>query len=289
MRDYLRKFAVLFILCTVGGITEAADWYTTFKLAATASPAQLRQAVNAGVNFNIEIHQTFDEDYDYEYEFEFMTPLHAAATKNHNHQSIEFLLSLGLDVNAQAIAGNYINETPLTCAIRNNNNIQVINELLKAGADTEVWNSGSNYSAFHLVASECRDHDYAKAVIDALLRAGGNINSHYEPTREELDEILEHEDPADFRIKWDIDDPFGSAVFNLSHYARDKFLATFTPLMFAVLYDNPQVVDILLDAGADTSLRSMEGKTALDYASALPHNTMLKRSSAFRRLKSTTK
>lgn len=284
---------VIMAFCAVSGaeaITPAEQLAVSraITLAETASPEQLQHAVNSGIDFNVQRHPDFDSDDPYfgywedDYNFEYMTPLHSAASKNPNPKSIRYLLSLGLDVNASAAAGNTIHETPLTCAIRNKNNIHVINELLDAGASPDVWNSGNNYSALHLVASECKSYTYAKAVIDALLKAGGDINSHYQFTREEIQELQEQEDPSAFRIRWSRDDPFG--VSNLSHIAHDSFLSSFTPLMFAVLHNNPDAVNILLDAGADPNIRSLEGKTALDYARMLPKTTSLRRSDAFTRL-----
>ncbi len=288
---FVRSAALIIALCAVHGAYAGvpAEQLRAFKLAETASPEQLRQAVSEGVNFNIEKHPNFDDDEDFDawydnYEFDSMTPLHAAAAKNHNPGSIRFLLSLGLNVNAEATAGNTIVETPLICAIRNENNIQVITELLKAGADPIVWNRGNNFSAFHLLASECRNSSYAKAVIDALIKTGGDVNSHYQFTREEIREMREQEGSSGFRIKWSRSDPFGDAVYNLSHVARADFLSSFTPLMYAVLYDNPDLVNILLDAGADPKIRSFEGKTALDYARLLAKNTKLRRSNVFSRL-----
>ena len=61
-------------------------------------------------------------------------------------------------------------------------------------------------------------------------------------------------------------------------------MATLTPLMYAVLYDNPDMVNILLDANANLSICSGEGKTALDYATELPMESKLKHSEVFKRL-----
>ena len=250
------------------------------------------------MNFNVTKHLMFDEDDNLvllgdendEFDvFDSATPLHIAAARNPNPESIRYLLSLGLDVNAEAEAGNTVHETPLTCAIRNKNNLQVINELLKAGADTDVWNSGNNYSSFHLVASECKSFAYAKAVIDALIKAGGDINSHYKFSREEIMELKKYEDPSGFKIKWSRDDPFGYAVYSLSNAARGNFLSSFTPLMYAVLHNNPDVVSILLEAGADPNISSLEGKTALDYAFMLPKTSSLRRSAAFTKLQKATR
>ena len=291
------------VLCAVhaDGIELTAEQRNisrAFRLAAEGTPEQLKQAVSEGLNFNVESELIFDEDdnpvldelkYDIDYEFDSATPLHAAAAKNPNPESIKFLLSLGLDVNAEAESGNTVLETPLTCAIRNKNNINVINVLLQAGADPDASNSDPNYSVFHLVASECKDYAYAKAVIDALVKAGGNVNSRYEFTREEIREMKEREDSSGFRIKWSRSDPFGYAIYNLSRVTRGNFLSSFTPLMYAVLYDNPDVVNILLDAGADPDIRSLENKTALDYAKMLTNDTNLRRSDAFQRLQKVTR
>ena len=293
MRRNIFRIAIIIALCAVHGAealspTEQLNLSRAFTLAEIASPEQLKQAVAEGINFNIERHLNFDDDDDYGwyevYEFDTMTPLHAAAIKNHNPESIRFLLSLGLDVNALAETGNTISETPLVCAISNKNNIQVINALLSAGADPKAWGSGNNYSVFHLIASECRNYAYAKAVIDALIQAGGDVNSHYNFSREEIKDLYELEDPSDFRIVWSRSAPFGDAIYRLSHATRGNFLSSFTPLMYAVLFNNPDVVNILLDVGADPRIRSLEGKTALDYAKMLPKTTKLRRSDAFIRL-----
>ena len=295
--------AVIIALCSVYGAyaaptAEQLNLSRAFKLAAAAAPEQLRQAVKEGVNFKVEKHLMFDENDDLvllgdeedEFDvFDSATPLHIAASRNPNPESIRYLLSLGLDVNAEAAAGNSVQETPLTCAIRNKNNIQVINELLNAGADPDAWNSGDNYSAFHFVAAECRNYSYAKAVIDALIKAGGDINSHYRFSREEEKELREYEEPSGFHVEWSKDNPFGDAIYTLARVTRGNFLSSFTPLMYAVLHNNPDVVSIMLDAGADPRIKSLEGKTALDYALTLPKSSSLRKSSAFTRLQRMTR
>lgn len=44
---------------------------------------------------------------------------------------------------------------------------------------------------------------------------------------------------------------------------------------------------MLLDFNADPNIRSMEGKSALDYARELPNNSRIKRSGTFNRLRTT--
>ena len=71
-----------------------------------------------------------------------------------------------------------------------------------------------------------------------------------------------------------------------SHYAMGIFLTTFTPLMWAVIYDKPELVNIFLDFNADINLCSIEDKSAVDYANELPQNSKIKKSSVFKRLQS---
>ena len=57
--------AVIIALCAVHGAealsqSEQLNLSRAFKLAATASPEQLRQAVKEGVHFNVEKHLMFD-------------------------------------------------------------------------------------------------------------------------------------------------------------------------------------------------------------------------------------
>lgn len=288
----MRKiFVILTVIFALSSCLEAAEIskQEIFKLAAEGSAKQLMEAVKSGINLNISAeYEDFDEDCEYEEAaFENVTPLHFAAAHNHNSEVIEFLISLGLDVNEYAYAGNYTSETPLSFAIINHN-LEAFMALLKAGADPNSYNGGYNNSMFHLVASECRDYEQAKTVIDALIAAGGDINSHEKFTRKEIQELHEDEGSEGFMIIWSEDDPFGEAIYELSRVTRGNFLSSFTPLMFAVLYDNPDVVNVLLDAGADTKIQSLEGKNALDYALMLPKTTKLRRSEAFRKLQRKT-
>ena len=66
------------------------------------------------------------------------------------------------------------------------------------------------------------------------------------------------------------------------------FSASVTALMSAVRNDEPEIVSLLLDANAQLNLRDVDGKTALDYANALPESSELKKSPAFERLKTAT-
>ena len=294
---------LLFIaLCLSVSVCFAAE-IDVFKLAEKGTPAQLKDALKKGAKFNVErtindFDDYTDVDDDY-WPFDIgETPLHRAAAYNHNPESIKFLVNQGLDVNAVANVGNYASISPLACAIWFKN-ITAVKELLKAGANPNAWiEGGYNFvgTSFHIVAIDYDDETFvAREVIKELVKAGGNINSHEELSAAELKDLKESE--PEFaqsstiflpRDKWTSDEPFHNMTDFFSHYALGNFLTTFTPLMWAIIYDKPDVVNIFLDFNADVNIRSVEDKSAVDYANDLPADSKIRKSSAFKRLQSAT-
>lgn len=66
----------------------------------------------------------------------------------------------------------------------------------------------------------------------------------------------------------------------------DRNIVDWTPLMCAAIFnENPDIITTLLKAGADPTIKSKEGKTALDYAQS---NAKLKGTPAFEALRSAT-
>ena len=293
------KKIFLFILCLSVSACFAEE-IDVFKLAEKGTPKQLKSALKHGAKFNVQ-HSIYDfEDYTKEDISDWLydsneTPLHRAAAYNHNPESIKFLIAQGLDVNAVASVGNTATHTPLICALWYRN-IVAVKELLKAGADPNTWDSGGFSFAgtpFHIVAFEYNgksDIPIARELIAALVEAGGNVNNHEEIPPEDLKEIIEYEpelaeDKTIFSPQNQLVD--GEPYFSIkifSHATNGNFLMTLTPLMWAVFYDNPDMVNIFLDFNADVNIRSVENKTAVDYAKDLPKNSKIKKSSAFRRL-----
>ena len=208
----------------------------------------------------------------------------------------KFLIAQGIDVNAVAYMGNIATDTPLICALWHRNVIAV-KELLKAGANPNVWNTGGFSFAgtpLHIVAFDYNDKKndihMARELITALIEAGADVNYHEEILPEKLKEIIEYEpeiveDKTIFSPQNQLVDRepyFCIKIF--SHATNGNFLMTLTPLMWAVFYDNPDMVNIFLDFNADVNIRSVENKTAVDYAKDLPANSKIKKSSVFRRL-----
>jgi len=104
---------------TIDTNSKSEENLNVFKLAETGTPKQLKNAVKNGVNFNVE--RNF-EDEDEHSLFDYgETPLHRAAYYNNNADSINFLISQGLNVNAEASSGNSNFGTPLYCAVSNGN------------------------------------------------------------------------------------------------------------------------------------------------------------------------
>ena len=289
-------FIALFLSVSVG-FAEEID---VFKLAEKGTPAQLKAALKNGAKFNVERKIDDFDDYndvndDY-WPFDFgETPLHRAAYYNHNPESIKFLIEQGIDINATADVGNSASITPLACALWAKN-IEAVKELLKNGADPNAWIAGGyNFvgTSFHIVAFDYDDNlSITREVINELVKAGGNINSHEKISAEDLKFLKENE--PEFarnntiflpRDKWTSNEPFHNMTDFFSHYALGNFLTTFTPLMWAVIYDKPEIVDIFLDFNADVNIRSVENKSAVDYADDLPANSKIKKSSVFKRLK----
>ena len=297
-RDFiLKKILFTFIfLCLI--FSECfAEEIDVFKLAENATPTDLQNALKDGAKFNvtrnISNYDDFPDDY---WPFDIgETPLHRAATYNHNPESIRFLIEQGLDIEATASVGNSASLSPLACAIFSKN-LPVIKELLNLGADPNLWvEGGYNFigTPFHIVAFHYNDNfSLAREIIVELVKAGGNINSHKELSAEEIRELSDGE--PDFakhhaiflsRNKWTDNEPFFNMTGSFSHWAMGNFLATFTPLMWAVIYDKPEIADIFLDFNADVNIRNVENKSAANYADELPDDSKIKNSSVFKKLK----
>ena len=299
MMDLILKKLLLIAFCLSVSVCFT-DRIDIFKLVENGTPAQLESARKGGANFNVE-RDISDFENDIEMDDDYWpfdtgeTPLHRAAHYNHNPESIKFLIKQGIDINAIAEVGNSTSITPLACALWAKN-IVAVKELLKNGADPNAWVVGGyNFvgTSFHIVAFDYDNNlSIAREVINELIKAGGNINSHEELLAEELKDLKENE--PEFaqnstiflpRDKWTSDEPFHNMTDFFSHYALGNFLTTFTPLMWAIIYDKPDVVDIFLDFNADVNIRSVENKSAFDYANELSNSSRIKNSSVIERLK----
>lgn len=214
-----------------------------YELAKTGTPDELREAVRAGVVFNVKISE-FDENslnFDINYEFgNDETPLHRAAYYNHNPESIKFLVSLGLDINAYAwngAAGRY-GGSPLFFAIQNEN-LDAIEALLDKGADLNDYGgagvpinmfTAAIYNGYDV--TNPRKRTSTRQIIDMLIKAGGNINLHDEYSRNSEEAKQVRGEIAKY------------GLYSLSSASESLLVSSRTALINAVTYDDPDAVNI---------------------------------------------
>lgn len=300
MKMNLQKIFWLVGIILVFSFSEAQSGVSVnvFELSKRGTPAQLKEAVKSGAVFSVtrDYDSEDEENFDEERIFSWSeTPLHLAAAYNPNPESVKFLVSLGLDVNQSGEEGNGISGTPLSCALWHDN-YAAAKALLESGADPNQWSMIWFYcgTPFHDAAQITNSKDI-RLLVDALMKAGGDINIHveaYEEDRLKISDTLKKNSTDSITLKEgkiDTEDPFNLENLPLSRADTLNFEGTFTPLMYAVLYDNPDAVNIFLDCGADAKIRSVEGKTAYDYAKFLPENSRLKKSPAYLRLRKSAK
>ncbi|XP_014211991.1 serine/threonine-protein phosphatase 6 regulatory ankyrin repeat subunit B-like [Copidosoma floridanum] len=150
------------------------------------------------------------------------------------------LLSVGCDVNIQ----NQKRESPLVIAILSNN-AEIVEILLDAGADHVNTNFYGNFGPLHFAA----ERGYAE-IIKLLLKAGADVKAVNVGRRTALHMAIatEYKDDSTCRSE---------AVRALIHAGSDvnaKDDSDETPLHCAVNYDRSDVLELLLDAGADVQV-----------------------------------
>lgn len=154
---------------------------------------------------------------------------------------VKLLLSLGANVQ-----GNAYDQIPLFLAIRRGNPI-IVNALLEAGADSQIQGKMRSYdkeriSVIELLLKTSMPDNARYQIEKALWKSGKRLGIHY----------------ASY---------YGLSFFVEKEIERkvsvDAKLEGLTPLMWAVQGGQPKVVSLLLEAGADKSIRTAEGKLAL--------------------------
>lgn len=176
------------------------------------------------------------------------TPLMAFAT-NGNLGGIELMLAHDVDINARNITG----QTALMSAASDCQS-EAVNLLLQKGAESRAIDVDSHGALFQSAAF-CKEPAKAVEVAKMLFAKGVDANDEeaalmkfaIRNNTSGIDVLLEH------GVKLDAQDKSGH-----------------TALMAASDSGSLDAAMLLLSKGADTSLKSSEGKTAIDYARRAP-------------------
>jgi len=213
-----------------------------FKLAATCTPAEIKENIDI-----TKINNTNTAGY---------TPLMFAAMFNPNPDAINVLVELGADKNARSNT----TEDTFIAASRWNKSTEVIQRLIDLGFNVNGRTIENGKTALMYAANYNENPD----VLRVLIENGANVNL------KSLGGLYEGDTALAFSCRF----------FALGNVEKCKILLEAgcninernafgqTPLIIAIKSElfNEDIIKLLLQNGADASIKDNEGKTALDYA-----------------------
>ena|GEM_PF-1677335 len=228
------------------------------KLCESGTAQEVARAIKSGANVNASDRNG-------------RTALMVAARYNLNPETVSTLVNNGADINA----GNNKGWTALMFAAWNKSTPEIVSVLLKNGANAAIKNREGKIAI-----------DYASAnanlintdVYQQLLAASNAGTSIPEQARQSTaisdDEFLELcASGTPQEIEAAIKD--GANVNAIDEYGE-------TPLMIAARSNrDPEVISVLLQNGADASIKDNEGMSAVDYASV---NARIRNTDAYQQL-----
>lgn len=176
------------------------------------------------------------------------TPL-MLAIKNGNDWGIRSLLKSGADVNAIDSEG----WSALMYAIRYQNNLEFVNILIQNGANITSQNKYGT-TPLQIAACYSDNPEILKRIILSYPSGSNEIFKAF------ILSITSNSSSLVSQIA-------KLKVFINRGLPMNRFYEGKTPLMYAAEYaSSTQIIKLLLDSGAITSIRNSEGKTAFDYA-----------------------
>jgi quinoprotein dehydrogenase-associated probable ABC transporter substrate-binding protein len=186
-----------------------------------------------------------------------LAPLHGAA-RQRDSTMIEFLISRGADVNA----GDNDGWTPLAHAAFRNH-VPSVEVLAAAGADLE--NGAPGFTPLSIALAEGKFYA-AKALLDAGASANGSAGEEaLTPLM-----LIASQRQVDERAARLSQGPSAVEMAELLLDKGGKVNAAsakgVTPLMVAAAHDNPPLIGVLVQAGADVGAKTPDGQTALEIA-----------------------
>lgn len=201
-----------------------------------ASPAVASLLIEAGVDVNIETHYH-------------VTPLANAAAHN-SASMVELLLQAGANPEAPDVKGR----TPLMLAALSND-VAVAHRLLALGADLGARDEGGRNPLMWAVGANTR------AMAEMLVAAGDDLRHVTDYGETVLMAAAGSRLVAVEVLVWLLEQ--GLDVNAIDSYGE-------TVLTRAAGWSRPEVVRILLDHGADATLRTHDGRLAADFAAENP-------------------
>ncbi len=233
------------------------EWKVLENFWINITPEQVQACLNNGADLNAEGEHGY--------------PLHLAASSNENPNVIKVLLDAGVDVNTRSRSRN----TPLHWAVAGNKNPNVIKVLLDAGADVNARN-GDGGTPLHWAASQNENPE----IINVLLKSGAKLEVRNKLGQTPIySAVGRREKHNSLKIIMTLID----AGSNVNAQGKDTSGVTswsgYTPLHWAAIQTkNPDVIMILLKAGADGKIKSEDRKTPFEFAK---YNSALKDTKAY--------
>ncbi|MDX5495776.1 MAG: ankyrin repeat domain-containing protein [Wolbachia endosymbiont of Nomada marshamella] len=171
------------------------------------------------------------------------TPLHLAASHYSDEGIVKALIENGADVNAK----NQDRCTPLHYAALSSNNKEIVEILVKEGADVNASLDESMITPLHMAA---RGHNANQEVVQALIEKGANVKAVSK------DGLTPLHIAASCGLSGEIVKTLIKGKANID--AVDK--CGRTPLHFATDCFSSTDIEILIENGADYSLKNKNGK-----------------------------
>ena len=217
--------------------------YSFIELCKKGSLLQINEAIQNGAN----VHATDNVE---------MTTLMAAARENPNSEVIATLIKSGANVNAKDARG----VTPLMFAAGFNSKRNVITTLLQLGADPKAMDASGNMAEYYARRNErLRNTDVIR-----ILRKEAPYVSRTGSTNAPMN----HNRFVDLCKNGTLQQISDAIANGANVNARDNSSKRITPLMAAAqrINSNPEVIRILIRAGAEVNARDSDRKTPLIIA-----------------------
>ncbi|KAM0426005.1 hypothetical protein ACHAPT_008634 [Fusarium lateritium] len=170
-----------------------------------------------------------------------------------NHAILQTLLDWGI---SREFPG-YLNRSPLLLAAANGD-LEAMKLLMEKGVDTKATDE-NEWSALHLVATCSADDKTREEAVELLVKACADVNARdnrqFTPLAFSVSKSSSNEKMTEILLKYGAD-------------VQTRGEEGITSLMHASMHGNVDIMKMLLEAGADATVRDKKERTTLYYAAA---------------------